>query len=238
MSKLHKGGWCLLPVLVALTAGCDFPGKPKPDDHPVPANQVADFDALYRTSCSGCHGADGKLGPAPPLNDPTFLALVSNEDLLRVITNGRTVSLTQKSPMPAFGKDGPLTDAQIKVLAEGIKQRWPAAESVPRSLTLAGTGDGNKDEGLGVFAMACAGCHGDQGQGGVNGAINNQAFLALISDQALRRLVITGRPDLGMPDYKGKEGRGNKFAPLKSEEIDHLVALLASWRQGGPADGK
>ena len=65
---------------------------------------------------------------------------------------------------------------------------------------------GNKDEGLKVFARACASCHGDRGQGRQSdgksvGAINDPDFLALISDQALRRYVITGRLDLGMPDY-------------------------------------
>jgi hypothetical protein len=94
-----------------------------------------------------------------------------------------------------------------------------------------------------VFARACAGCHGPQGQGGKNGgrqvgAINNPAFLALISDQELRRLAITGRPDLGMPAYDGKEGRPPDFRPLTSAEINDLVALLASWRLGGPANGK
>jgi cytochrome c oxidase cbb3-type subunit 3/ubiquinol-cytochrome c reductase cytochrome c subunit len=65
------------------------------------------------------------------------------------------------------------------------------------------------------------------------GAINNQAFLALISDQALRRTIITGRPDLGMPAYDGKAGRKPDFRALTSAEIDDLVALLRYWRQGG-----
>jgi len=90
-----------------------------------------------------------------------------------------------------------------------------------------------------VFARACAGCHGSQGQGGKNGdrqvgAINNQAFLALISDQAIRRYAITGRPDLGMPAFDGHNGRSAEFRPLSSAEIDDLVALLASWTRSGP----
>ena len=62
----------LIAILLALTAGCDFPGRPRPADRPVPADQVLDFAALYRENCAGCHGADGKHGPAPPLNDPLF----------------------------------------------------------------------------------------------------------------------------------------------------------------------
>jgi cytochrome c oxidase cbb3-type subunit III len=273
LNPLHKGRWRLLPLLAALVAGCDLPGRPNRADRPVPEDQVTNFDALYAMRCAGCHGADGKLGPAPPLNDPLFLAIVPDAELLRVITEGRAVTPAQKSPMPAFrlGKGAPLTAAevkvwaelkeqtdidpkqqnpltatQVKVLAEGIKKRWgpppsPAA-SVPPYIAPVGAGAGKMDEGARVFARACAGCHGSQGQGGKNGerqigAINNKAFLALTSDQALRRYAITGRPDLGMPAFDGKDGRSPDFLPLTSAEIDDLVALLAYWRLGGPADG-
>jgi mono/diheme cytochrome c family protein len=271
MSCLN-GGWLLVPLLAVLGAGCDLPGRPNRADRPVSADQVKDFGVLYATRCAGCHGADGKFGPAPPLNDPLFLAIVPDEELVRVITEGRAVTPTQKSPMPAFrlGKGSPLTEAQskawaewkeetnadprqqgplsaaqVKVLAEGIKQRWqaavPADNSIPPYLVPAMSG--KKQEGLLVFARACAGCHGSQGQGGKNGerqvgAINHSAFLALISDQALRRYAITGRPDLGMPAFDGKDGRPPDFRPLTSAEINDLVALLADWRQGGSVAGK
>ena len=188
-------------------------------------------------------------------------------------SEGRAVTPAQKSPRPAFrlGKgaaltdaqvkvwaelkeethtdpkqQSPLTAAQVKVLAEGIKNRWgpppSPAESVPPYIAPAGAGAGKKDEGIRVFARACAGCHGSQGRGGSLmpgiGAINTPDFLALVSDQALRRYAITGRPDLGMPPYDGKDGRPPDFQSLTSEEIDSLVALLACWRQGGRADGK
>jgi len=272
VSSPGKRSWRLLPLLAALTAGCDLPGRPDPADRPVPADQVKDFGALYATHCAGCHGADGKLGPAPPLNDALFLAIVPDAELLRVITEGRTVTPAQKSPMPAFARErgGPLTAAQVKALAEGIKERWgaskPKAQSLPAYLAppapvVARSGDraitadhattgaataergatarAKTGEGARVFARACAGCHGSQGQGGKNGdrqvgAINNQAFLALISDQAIRRYAITGRPDLGMPAFDGHNGRSAEFRPLSSAEIDDLVALLASWRRSGP----
>ena len=232
----------LLVSLSLLAAGCDLPGRPDPADRPVPADQVKDFGPLYATQCAGCHGADGKLGPAPPLNDPMFLAIVPDEELLRVITEGRVVTPAQKSPMPAFvrHRDGPLTTAQVKALAEGIKERWGPtrheAQALPSYLTPAGANGANKKEGQRVFARACAGCHGSQGQGGNDGerpvgAISDRAFLALVSDQALRRYVITGRPDLGMPPFDGNIGRPEEFRPLSSAEINDLVALLAYWRR-------
>ena len=160
MNKLPKRRWPLLLLLAALTAGCDLPGQPTPADRPVPANEVTDFGTLYTTHCAGCHGADGKLGPAPPLNDSIFLAIVPDAELLHVITEGRTVTPGQKSPMPAFANDrgGPLTDAQVKVLAEGIKKHWETdpslSGSLPAYIGKAAAGAGNKDEGARVFARA------------------------------------------------------------------------------------
>src|SRR5262249_40008849 len=148
------------PLLAVLGAGCDPPGRPRPADRPVPADQVTDFDALYKTNCAGCHGADGKLGPAPPLNDALFLALVPDTELLRVIRERRVVSRGQRTPMPAFCRGegealssaqaeawarlkeeihadprqpGRLTLAQVQVMAEGIKKRWGPPASPPVS---------------------------------------------------------------------------------------------------------
>ncbi len=76
---------------------------------------------------------------------------------------------------------------------------------------------------------------GDEGrQKNRAGAIDHPAFLALISDQALRRLIITGRPDFRMPDFAGIEGRGAGFEPLTGEQIEQIVRLLASWRDHPP----
>ena len=263
----------LVTLSLFLAAGCDLPGKPTEADRPAPADQVKEFDALYSARCSGCHGADGKFGPAPPLNDPIFLAIVPDDELLRVIYEGRAVTPGQRAPMPAFGLDrgvpltdsqlkaldepkeerhavarqrGPLSDAQIRVLAAGIKKRWGrrASGSPPPYLSPTDGKGADAKEGARVFARACADCHGPQGEGASNGspvprgAINDPAFLALISDKALRRIIITGRPDLGMPAYDGTDGRSKNFQALSSAEIDHLVALLALWRRGQPVDKK
>ena len=119
MTRLHKGKGRLLTLLVVLTGGCDLPGKPREADRPVPADQVKNFNALYSTRCAGCHGADGKLGPAPPLNDPLFLAIVPDAELLRVITEGRAVTPAQKSPAV-------MSSANMYVLPEATAAVAPA----------------------------------------------------------------------------------------------------------------
>ncbi len=234
-------GQALLLVTLSSLSGCDWPGKPRPEDRPLPAEKVTDFGQLYGRNCAGCHGADGKRGPAPPLNDPIFLSIVPDAELLHVITEGR-----EGTPMPAFSRDngGPLTAEQIQVLAVGIKPRWSATDKPkgqpPEYRPPKERDGGDKKAGLAVFARACADCHGNHGQGSkMAGAINDPSFLALISDQALRRYAITGRPDFGMPNFAGTDGRDPvNFKPLTSREINDLVALLSYWRVGGSMNGK
>jgi cytochrome c oxidase cbb3-type subunit III len=265
---------CRAPWLICislLAAGCDLPGKPDPKDRPLPAEKVLVFEALYTRNCAACHGKDGKQGPAPPLNDPLFRAIVPVTDLEMVLSAGRT-----GTPMPPFAhrEGGPLSAAQVQVLvheikgvayrivekkatglskaegllkveveivadAKGVAPRWgavsPATASVP-SYSLPQT-KGNEEQGAKLFARACASCHGPNGEGFLKddkrlNKINDPAFLALISDQALRRIIITGRPDLKMPDYSQKTNRPDDFQPLTSAEIADLGALLSSWRQG------
>src|SRR5712671_5507399 len=97
--------YLLLSVFLWIT-GCDLPGRPDPADRPVPADHLLEFSALYQRNCAGCHGADGTLGPAPPLNDPLFRAIVPETELTDILTNGRNKTL-----MPAFAREngGPLT---------------------------------------------------------------------------------------------------------------------------------
>jgi cytochrome c oxidase cbb3-type subunit III len=221
-----------LLVSLSVFTGCDWPGKPKDSDRPIPAEQIEDFGRLYGMHCTGCHGADGKNGPAPPHNDPLFLAIVPDEELHRVIKEGRT-----GTPMTAFAKDkgGPLTDKQIHILAQGIKEHWKAEKPKhqPPPYLLSDARQGDKNAGQKVFARDCARCHGKDGKGGQAGDINDTAFLTLVSDQVLRRYIITGRPEFGMPNYTDREG-GNET----SQEINDLVALLAYWRVGGSVNGK
>jgi cytochrome c oxidase cbb3-type subunit 3 len=109
---------CLLVSLSLLAAGCDPPGRPDPKDRPVPEELVTDFGKLYGRNCAGCHGAEGELGPGPPLRDPLFRSIVPEKELESVITQGRV-----GTPMAAFAKEygGTLTAAQIQVLVNEIK---------------------------------------------------------------------------------------------------------------------
>jgi len=222
-------------VTVLTVAGCDaLPGRPDVTKRAVVPAEVTAFDALYGRNCAGCHGTDGRLGAARPLNDPVYLALVPADRLRTIIRDG-----VPSSSMPAFGTaaGGELTDAQVEALAQGMLARWGRPETV-QGVTLppygaaAGASDpGAQQRGAAVYVRACARCHGPDGRGGPKGGpIVDPAYLALVSDQSLRSTVIAGRADLGHPDWR----EYTPGHPLTLEDISDIVAWLAAHRQPVP----
>src|SRR4029077_14841066 len=85
----------------------------------------------------------------------------------------------------------------------------------------------NAEQGEKGYTTFCASCHGSNGQPGPKACyVTDAAYLSLISDQGLRTLVITGRPDFGVPDWHGTlPGR-----PMTDQEISDVVAWLSSQR--------
>ncbi len=228
----------LLPLLAVLPAlACDrLPGRPDEADRHKRPDEIVDFETLYAVNCSGCHGAQGLLGPSRPLADPVYLALVSPERISEIITKGRGVA------MPAFARSagGMLTDEQVEVLAHGTFERWadpaklsgvglpPYDEKTSRAL---GHEPGDRARGAHAFASFCADCHGADGRGSERaGSVVDPSFLALVSDQMLRTSVIAGRPDLGQPDWRTL----SKARAMVPQEISDVVAWLASRRVAFP----
>lgn len=229
----HIGlGAALATASLALASlGCDSlptpPGKPTEADRYVAPTEVVDFDALYAMHCSGCHGADGTLGPARALHDPLYLALVPRQALERSIRAG-----VPGTPMPAFGhaEGGPLTEAQLAALIDGLTSLWGG--EAPRDLPeYAAAHTGDITRGRTAYGKFCADCHGDDGRGGEEaGSIVDAAYLGLVSDQGLRTSVIVGRTDLEMPDYRS-------YLPgrvMTEREIADVVAWLVAQRPRYP----
>jgi cytochrome c oxidase cbb3-type subunit III len=218
-------------VLVALAAilasGCGVPnGEPKKGSEVLAPSEVLEFGTLYAENCAGCHGAEGRGGAAIALANPVYLAIADDTVIRKVIANG-----VRGTAMPAFAESagGMLTDAQIDVFTKEIRSRWGKqgildTATVP-SYALKSTGDAQRGEV--AYKTYCESCHGPGGRGGPKGsAITDDSFLALVSDQGLRTIVITGRPELGAPDWRGNvPGR-----PMSDQEVTDVVAWLASRR--------
>ena len=223
---------CLLGPLAALLAsGCGAPhGQPSPGSEVLPPKEVLEFGTLYAENCAGCHGTDGRGGAAIALADPVYLAIADDAAIRKVIANG-----VGGTAMPAFAESagGMLTDAQIDVITKEIRSRWSQkgildAATAP-SYAPKSTGDARRGEA--AYKTFCESCHGPGGGGGRKGsAITDGSFLALVSDQGLRTIVITGRPELGAPDWR--EDVPGK--PMSDQEITDVVAWLASRRVANP----
>jgi cytochrome c oxidase cbb3-type subunit 3 len=215
-------------VAAGLAAGC---GRPDPADAPKRLDEITDFAELFGQRCAGCHGAEGQFGAAPPLADPLVLGILPDDVFRQVVAKGRPGTLMP----PRGGRHwDSLTPKQIEIVISGIREHWgqgaaEAAQGAPPYLAPKQPGDAAKGKEL--FAGICAHCHGAEGRGGDAGPLHAPAFLALVSDQLIRRTVIAGRPDLGMPDYIRLGKMGPAKQPLTSEQIADIVAYVTGWRQ-------
>jgi cytochrome c oxidase cbb3-type subunit 3 len=216
---------------VILLSGCSSPhGQPQKGSETQAPNEVLQFGILYAQNCAGCHGSEGRGGAAIALANPVYLGIVNEKAMDKVIANG-----VPGTSMPAFAQSsgGMLTDKQIDVITNEIRSRWSRSGNLngANPPSYAPKSKGNAQQGEVVYGTYCKSCHGPEGQGGPKGsAITNDSFLALMSDQGLRTIVIAGRPELGAPDWRGNvPGK-----PMSDQEVTDVVAWLASRRVPNP----
>ena len=218
---------CFFLASVLFLSGCsNLPGRPTPSSVVTDPDNVTDFQFLFKTNCSGCHGAEGKGGAALSIADPVYLAIADDALLRKVITNG-----IRGTSMPAFAKSagGMLTAAQVEILVHGLRDHYarPGALSGITPPVYAAAEPGDASRGAAVYETFCSSCHGAAGKGGSKArSVVDPSFLALLTDQELRTLVIVGRPDLGAPDWRNNvPGKA-----MSSQEISDVVAWLAAQR--------
>src|ERR1700740_2260247 len=212
-------------AFLACAACSRFPGTHRAELAVVPPSEVVDFNVLYGQNCAGCHGAEGKGGAAVALANPVFLAIADDSVIRRIASNG-----VPGTPMPAFAQSagGMLTEKQIDAIVSGIRL-WAKPDApgnqTPPPYTAPVPGD--PQHGADAYRTYCSSCHGADGSGGTKASsIVDGSYLALVSDQQLRTVVIAGRPELGAPDWRGDvEGR-----PMSAQDISDIVAWLSSQR--------
>jgi mono/diheme cytochrome c family protein len=225
----HVGASAVFAAILASSCGAPH-GQPNKDSEVVAPNEILDFGTLYAENCAGCHGADGRGGAAIALANPVYLAIADDAVIRKAVANGMP-----GTAMPAFAASagGLLTDAQIDVLTKNIRSRWckQGILDVAAAPSYAPKSPGDVQRGEVAYKTYCESCHGPGGGGGAKGSsITNGSFLALVSDQALRTIVIVGRPELGAPDWRGNlPGK-----PMSDQEVTDVVAWLASRRVQDP----
>ncbi len=249
IARLQIGLAASVGLAITLLAGCSarLPGQPNEAERWRAPAEITDFNQLYTQNCAGCHGPGGRLGAARPLNDPLYLAFVTDDALRQAISRGRA-----GTNMPAFSEQagGHLTDQQIDLLVNGMRAHWSKpddfkgvdlprysvnetatpsgpSEAVNNNISAETSQTGDAPRGSATYKTFCASCHGTDGEGGLAGSIVDPNFLNLVSDQGLRTTVIVGRADIGKPDWRGNV----PGHPMSAQEIDDVVAWLAAHRK-------
>jgi cytochrome c oxidase cbb3-type subunit 3 len=138
-----------------LRAIAPMPIEQLPDHPELMRAAVAGGRAAFKVNCVQCHGA-GAAGSKgyPNLNDDDWLWGGDLKSIEYTIVHGARQpgdAQTHVSQMPAFGRDGILTGAQIGQIASHVL-------SLSRKA-------GDDAAGAALFAQNCAVCHGPDGVG-------------------------------------------------------------------------
>jgi mono/diheme cytochrome c family protein len=190
-------------------------------------------EAIFTGTCGSCHGSRGEGLSAPQLNNPVFLDVASDGYIAATMVLGRS-GTPMRSMVHGRQGIGQLPPDRIEDVVAYIRQwgrggEWEqprlAVEMSARAIS----------EGARMFARYCAGCHGPNGRGELDGpnyfapSLNNPEFLDAASDGFLLATIARGRARTPMRPFG--EGSGG-IASLKPEQISDIVSYIRSWHVG------
>ena len=189
---------------------------------------------LFSQNCSACHGQFGEGGPnparagdiIPPISSAEFLKTRDDTTIRNIISQGQP-----DFGMSPFGdaNGGPLNDEQLDALVEYIRSweanppvqeppQFPTSTPPPTPEVTAPTPEPIPSlTGGQLFAIACASCHGAQGEGDVGPALNTQEFQDKYDDQALFDTISNGHTATPMVAWGDN---------LTAEQINLLVQYI------------
>jgi cytochrome c oxidase cbb3-type subunit 3/ubiquinol-cytochrome c reductase cytochrome c subunit len=238
----------IVSVAILSSAGCNSaPGKPGPGPAVARPDQLLDFSTLYAQNCASCHGVNGKNGAAISLANPVYLAVAGVSNIQRVTSLG-----VPHTEMPPFARSagGMLTDRQIAVLSQQMVAQWgnPSALSGITPPPYAASTKGDPVAGKRAFIKFCSYCHIEAfypnglPTGAVSillpqmpdklapGSLIDPAYLALISDQGLRSIILAGQTEQGAHDWRSY----TPGHPMTDQDVTDIVAWLTSHRIATP----
>lgn len=232
ITVLHYGDWVQTAQVVKdlglnppTVLSTEIPAEALAEIATLPHGEVlAAALPLYGANCAGCHGPAGAgTTLAPALNDATLRGQRSDEELRRTIANGVPGTLMA-------GWDQALAPDEIDTLV-GLIRYWDEVPAglipQPELAPIASTDAEVIAAGEKLYGIACATCHGRDGQGTrMAPALNVKSFLTETNDQALKAIIAQGVPNTRMPAWGGR---------LSEAELTSLVSFLRTWEADAPA---
>jgi mono/diheme cytochrome c family protein len=182
--------------------------------------QLLSGKEVYGLFCAACHGKAGggkdyekyKTG-VTSLNNPDFLAVVSPEFIEFTIQQGRG-----RRQMASWRTElSGLSHSELEKVV-GFIQEWKHPNP---DLETVNSAPGNIQTGREIYLKQCSLCHGENGEGIVAPAINNQDFLSMASEKFLFLTIVYGRRNTAMPSW----------SRLKVEELSSLLKFLRTWQE-------
>jgi len=155
-AEMRREAQARAPILAALAK---VPVERLPEDGTRMRSAIAGGKAAFKVNCVQCHGA-GAAGSKgyPNLNDDDWLWGGDLKSIEYTITHGVRQqdidSQSRFSQMPAFGRDGLLSAAEIQDLVSHV-----------RTLSGKEKAGAAAQRGAALFATNCASCHGPDGKG-------------------------------------------------------------------------
>jgi cytochrome c oxidase cbb3-type subunit 3 len=155
--------------------------------------------AAFGTNCAACHGRHGTGGPGfPNLADGEWIwggTADAVEQTIRVGIRWPGSDETRTSQMPAFGRMGVLSPAQVSDMVHGV---WSLAGRPHDAAAAARAAP--------VYAENCAACHGERGEGNQDvGAprLSDDIWLYGGTREALLETIHNSRNGV-MPPFAGR----------------------------------
>ena len=189
----------------------------------LPEPDIRQGGLQYHFLCSRCHGEFGEGDTGPAVINEDLLKAASGRFLYETIAEGRIHTAMFGWSTDVYGQEQ--LDIQGISNIIGFMREMAAA---PLTYIYPGSNPGDAVKGAEIFSARCAECHGEQGEGPLAPALNNQEFLSAASNGYLLATISLGREGTAMPSW----GYGAVAYPaLSGKERQDLVARIRSWQR-------
>lgn len=181
-------------------------------------------EEVFGAYCSACHGrrGEGRTAPGsearfPAIGSPDFLAVASDDFIVRTVTTGRP-----GRRMPALAAPGgALDETDVRnviawLRSQAIGQPLVDVPAIPAA-------PGRPDAGAPIYARACAGCHGASGEGRVGPALANPGFRQAATAQYIATTVMRGRRGTPMPSFAADSVSYSRLTPSEALDVAAFV---------------